>query len=475
MFEHREEVLGYIIDHEIEMVDLKFVNLFGGWHHITLPAAQFTQDVFEEGVPFDGSSTPGFRSTEAGDMVLLPDPRTAYHDPFWEMPVLSIFCDIAEADTREPFVRDPRSVAARAEEYLRSSGIGTHSKWGPEFEFYLFDSINMANDEHRAMVHIDSEEGAWNRMLDEANEGYRIGNHGGYHVSPPADRSYNLRSEMVRQLQAAEIPVRYHHHEVGGPGQNEIEIMMDTLRRAADKAMWVKYVIRMVAHQYGRTATFMPKPLYNIAGNGMHFHQHLFNEGDPLFYEKGSYADLSPTARWYIGGLLYHGASLLALTNPSTNSYRRLVPGFEAPVKAFYSLGNRSAAVRILKYATQPMEKRIEFRPPDATCNIYLAMAAQLMAGIDGIKRKIEPAEYGFGPFDVNVFKLPPEERDKIQSLPGSLTEALDALEKDHDYLLQGGVFTEDIIKTWIAQKRIEADALRGRPHPYEFEMYYEC
>ena len=475
MFVSREEVLDYMHDHEIQMVDLKFVNLFGGWHHITLPASHFNLETFERGIAFDGSSTPGFKTTEAGDMVLLPDPRTTYPDPFWDVPTISLFCSIAEADTREPFSRDPRSIAARAEEYLVQSGIATHSKWGPEFEFYIFDSINYRNDEHQSSYMIDSEEAGWNSMLAGPNQGHRMGAHGGYHATPPADRGYNLRSEMVRHLEAADIPVNYHHHEVGGPGQNEIEILLDTLRRSADKAMWSKYVIRMVAQVHGKTATFMPKPLYGVAGNGMHFHQHLFKDGEPLFYEKGGYADLSDTALHYIGGLLTHGPALLALTNPSTNSYKRLVPGFEAPVKSFFSLGNRSAAIRIMKYATEPMEKRIEFRPPDGTCNIYLAMAAMLMAGIDGIKRKIDPTKAGFGPFDVNLFTMPEEQRETIASLPTSLDAALDALEADHGFLLAGDVFTPDLIATWIKVKRAEADQLRRRPHPYEMELYYDA
>jgi len=474
MFITREEVLDYLHDHQIQMVDLKFVNLFGGWHHITLPASHVNHETFDRGIAFDGSSTPGFKTTEAGDMVLLPDPRTAYHDPFWDVPTLSLFCSIAEADTRAPFSRDPRSIAGRAEQYLQDCGIATHSKWGPEFEFYIFDSINYRNTDHEAGYVIDSEEAGWNSMLPGRNEGHRMGAHAGYHAAPPMDRSYNLRSEMVRLLEGADIPVNYHHHEVGGPGQNEIEIILDSLRRAADKAMWTKYVIRMVAKNHGKTATFMPKPLYNVAGSGMHFHQHLFRGEEPLFYKKGGYADLSDTALYYIGGLLSHGPALLALTNPSTNSYKRLVPGFEAPIKSFFSLGNRSAAIRILKYATEPMEKRIEFRPPDASCNIYLAMAAMLMAGIDGIQRRLDPRELGFGPFDVNVYNLPPAERDKIASLPTSLDEALNALEQDQDFLLAGGVFTPDLLETWISRKRDEAAQLRRRPHPFEMELYYD-
>lgn len=474
MFLYREEVLDYLQDHQIAMVDLKFVNLFGGWHHITLPASHFTSETFDKGIAFDGSSTPGFKTTEAGDMVLLPDPRTAYHDPFWDAPTLSLFCGIAEADTREPFSRDPRSIAARAEAYLAETGIATHSKWGPEFEFYIFDSINYRNNDHQAAYSIDSEEAGWNSMIEGKNRGHRMGAGSGYHAAPPMDRSFNLRSRMVGLLEAADIPVNYHHHEVGGPGQNEIEIILDTLRRSADKAMWTKYVIRMVAEHAGKTATFMPKPLHNIAGSGMHFHQHLFKGEEPVFFQKGGYADLSDAALYYIGGLLAHGPALLALTNPSTNSYKRLVPGFEAPVKSFFSLGNRSAAIRIMKYATEPMEKRIEFRPPDATCNIYLAMSAQLMAGIDGILNKLDPREMGFGPFDVNMFDLPQQERDKIQSLPTSLDQALTALEGDQDFLLQGNVFSKDLIDTWIRVKREEAARLRRRPHPYEMEMYYD-
>jgi glutamine synthetase len=476
MFVNLSEVIDYICDHEIQMIDLKYVNLYGGWHHITLPAARLNEEAFLRGIPFDGSSTPGFKTTEAGDMVLIPDPRTAYFDPFWEIPTLSLFCGIAEADTREPFARDPRSIADRAEAYLRDTGIATHSHWSPEFEFYIFDSVNYTNNDHQAIYSIDSISANWNtHKPEDKNISHRLGHHGGYHAAPPMDTAYNLRSEMVSLLEHADIPVRYHHHEVGGPGQNEIEIMLDSMRRSADKAMWTKYIIKMVCHRHGKTATFMPKPLYGVAGSGMHFHQHLFKGNAPLFYEKGGYADLSETAMYYIGGLLKHGPALLALTNPSTNSYKRLVPGFEAPVRSFFSLGNRSAAIRIMKYATEPMEKRIEFRPPDATGNIYLSMSAQLMAGIDGIINKIDPREEGFGPYDVNVFSLPPEERDKIAELPTNLQDALIALEKDHDFLLKGDVFSEDMIQTWIKQKRKEEVELLRRPHPYEMEMYYEA
>jgi glutamine synthetase len=474
MFVSRDEVLGYIQDHQIEMVDIKYVNLFGGLHHITLPVSHFDDATFVRGIPFDGSSTPGFKSTEAGDMVLLPDPKTAYPDPFCKRPTLSMFCHIVEADTREPFARDPRGIAKRAEAYLKTAGVASHSRWAPEFEFYIFDSIHYCNTENESSYRIDSKQAIWNAGADN-NGSHLMGHHAGYHAAQPRDPSHDLRTEMVCHLEASDIPVNYHHHEVGGPGQNEIEVILDTLPRAADKAIWAKYVIRMTAHNAQKVASFMPKPLHNVAGSGMHFHQHLFQGETPLFYEKGGYADLSDTALYYIGGLLKHGSALLALTNPSTNSYKRLVPGFEAPVKSFFSLGNRSAAIRIMKYATEPLEKRIEFRPPDATCNIYLAMAAQLMAGIDGIVNKIDPRVEGFGPYDVNVFNLPQAERDLIQSLPTSLDAALDALEEDHDFLLQGDVFTKDLLETWISTKRAEAANLRRRPHPHEMELYFDA
>jgi len=473
------DLMKHVRESGIRMVALRFVDLFGRWHTLTIPASKVTEDLFVLGEPFDGSSVPGFKSTESGDMVLLPEVETAVMDPFAEAPTLSVICTVAEADTREPFVRDPRGVAKKADEAMRKLGFATESKWGPEFEFYVFERVDYENGVNRAGYFIDAPEGYWNRHLTEGN-GY--GEYplvqGGYHLTPPLDRTADLRAEICEHLEEAGIMVHYHHHEVGGPGQCEIEIeFLDTVR-AGDAVMYIKYVTRNTAAARGLMATFMPKPMAGVAGNGMHFHQFFFKDGEPVFWDgrEGRYANLSDTALHYIGGLLKHGSALLAFTNPSTNSYRRLVPGFEAPVKAFFSLANRSAAIRVPKYATTPETKRIEFRPPDATCNPYLAMAAMIMAGLDGVANEIDPAEHGFGPFDVDVFKLPPEERDEIASLPASLEEAVEALRADHDFLLREGVFTEDMIMSYCdALYKNEVLPLKGRPHPFEFERSLHC
>lgn len=476
MFRNPKEVIRFAQTKRIEMIDLKFIDLIGRWHHLSLPRSQLNLDMFKRGIPFDGSATPGFKSVESGDMVLLPDTKTARLDPFWDMPTLSFICSSAEADTFKLYKREPRNVARKAEQYLTQTGIADRSLWSTEFEFYIFDSISYKNDINMASYIIDSSEADWNSGLREGkNLGHKIPSHGGYHAIPPLDDLFDIRAKMVRTIEEGGIPVRYHHHEVGGPGQSEIEILDDTLTNMGDITMWVKYVVKMVARKHNHTVTFMPKPLYNEAGNGMHFHQHLFKKGKPLFYDKKGYAGLSQIALYYIGGLLTHGNALLALTNPSTNSFKRLVPGFEAPVKLFFSLANRSAAIRIPKYAQKPKEKRMEFRPPDGTCNVYLALAAQLMAGIDGIRKKINPTKAGFGPIDENVFTLPPKERDKIKSIPATLKEALDALKKDHQFLLHGGVFTEDILEVWIDYKlNHEYNEVRNRPHPYEMSLYYD-
>ncbi|MGB8658206.1 MAG: type I glutamate--ammonia ligase [Candidatus Zixiibacteriota bacterium] len=476
MFRNPNDVIKFAKKNKVEMIDLKFIDLFGRWHHLSLPKSQLNVDMFKRGVPFDGSATPGFKSVESGDMVLLPDVKTAKLDPFWDVPTLSFICSSAEADTFKFYKREPRGIARRAEEYLLQTGIADQSLWSTEFEFYIFESISYKNDINMASYIIDSHEADWNSgMLEGKNLGHKIPSHGGYHAIPPLDDLFDVRAEMVKTIEQGGIPVRYHHHEVGGPGQSEIEILEDTLTNMADITMWVKYVIKMVGRKHDHTVTFMPKPLYNEAGNGMHFHQHLFKKGKPLFYDKKGYAGLSQLGLYYIGGLLTHGNALLSLTNPSTNSFKRLVPGFEAPVKLFFSLANRSAAIRIPKYAQKPAEKRLEFRPPDATCNVYLALAAQLMAGIDGIKKKIDPSKAGFGPIDQNVFALPQKERDKIKSIPATLKEALDALKEDHQFLLQGGVFTQDILDVWIDYKlNREYNEVRNRPHPYEMSLYYD-
>jgi glutamine synthetase len=427
-------------------------------------------------MPFDGSSVPGFKSVQAGDMVLIPDPSTALADPFWDQPTMGVICNIAEAGTMVPFANDPRTVASRAETLLAEQGIAERSLWGPEFEFYIFDKIVYSSDINISYYRIDSEEADWNTGAEEGqNLGGKIPHKGGYHAMPPLDSLYNVRAEMSRRIEEAAIPVRYHHHEVGGPGQSEIEINLLPLLAAADATMLIKYLTKMVAREAGKTVTYMPKPLYNEAGSGMHFHQLLVRGDLSLFYEQGTYAALSKLARCYIGGLLRHGRALLALTNPSTNSFKRLVPGFEAPVSLCYGLANRSAAVRIPKYVDSAHEKRIEFRPPDGTCNPYLAMAAQLMAGIDGIVNEIDAEQEGFGPVDVNLFEASEEERARVGKLPTSLKESLLALDEDHEFLLRGGVFNEEIVQIWIETKmRRDYDEVRNRPHPYEMSLYFD-
>ena len=472
-----EDLLGAIKDRQLKMLDLRFVDLFGVWHHVTVPAERMSPELMRKGVPFDGSSIPGFSRVEGGDLVLIPDLSTALLDPFWDLPTLGLICSVAEADTLEPFANDPRTVAHRAEELLRSEGIAAHSMWGPEFEFYIFDKIIYRDDINISYYRIDSEEADWNTDAEQGhNLGGKIPRKGGYHAMPPLDKLYNLRAEMSRQVEEAGIPVRYHHHEVGGPGQSEIEIELLSLERAADATMLIKYLTKMVARDAGKTVTYMPKPLYNEAGSGMHFHQLLVDDqGRSLFYDKDAYAGLSTLARQYIGGVLRHGKALLALTNPSTNSYKRLVPGFEAPVTLCYGLANRSAAVRIPKYVDNEHEKRIEFRPPDGTCNVYLALAAQLMAGIDGIIEGLDAEELGYGPVEGNIFDLPARKREQLETMPTNLKEALEALEQDHQFLLRGGVFTEQMIQTWTETKlKRDYEEVRNRPHPYEMSLYFD-
>jgi glutamine synthetase len=472
MFHSFEQAQRFVTEQCIESVDLKFCDLWGRWHHLTIPASQFEPKLMEEGIGFDGSSV-GLKSVKAGDMVLVPDLAAAFVDPFWETPTLSFICRTLEADTHEVFANDPRNIAIHAEEYMRSTGIADESRWGPEFEFYVFDSVSYEYGINRASYTLESLEADWNS--NNGGHGHYIPLHGGYHAIPPKDQLYRVRTRMMAHLEKMGVPIKYHHHEVGGPGQCEIETPMMGLLQAGDATMIIKYVTKMTAHQNGQTATFMPKPLFGEAGSGMHFHQHLFKNKKNVFYDSNGYGSLSKTALYYIGGLLTHGPALLALTNPSTNSYRRLVPGYEAPVNAFFSLGNRSAAVRIPKYATQPDTARMEFRPPDATGNVYLMLAAQLMAGLDGIAHRIDPSEAGFGPFDANVFSWTEEQRSQIKPLPASLNEALSALERDHAFLTAGGVFDGEMLEQWIEYKREhEYFAVRNRPHPYEMSLYFD-
>ena len=471
MFTHFQEAQAFVREHKFQSIDLKFSDLGGRWHHVTIPAREFTEHLLRDGVGFDASAV-GLKPLKAGDMVLLPDLATAFADPFWEAPTLSFICSAFEADTKNPFSRDPRNMARRAEEYLREVGVGDESRWGPEYEFYVFENVAFENGINAASYRVESREADWQSA--RVGHGHLIPLHGGYHVIPPKDQLYNLRAEMTRILEEIGVLVKYHHHEVGGPGQCEIETPMMPFMKAADATQIVKYVTKMVAHRHDQTATFMPKPLYGEAGSGMHFHQMLYRKGQNVFYDSAGYGKLSTAARSYVAGLLAHGGAVLAFTNPSTNSYCRLVPGFEAPINAFFSLGNRSAAVRVPKYADQPDTARIEFRPPDATCNIYLALAVQLLAGIDGIRRGLDPGALGFGPIDQNIFTWTEEQRRTITPLPTSLREALDALERDHEFLLQGGVFDEGQIAEWIKVKREEFLSVRMRPHPYEVQLYFD-
>ena len=472
MFETFEQARHYVDQKGIQVIDMKFCDLWGRWHHLSVPASQFLPSLMEAGIGFDGSAV-GLKSVKAGDMVLVPDLSSAFIDPFWDVPALSFICTTLEADTHAVFSNDPRNIAIRAEAHLRDSGIAERSLWGPEFEFYIFDRVAFDNGVNHASYRLDSNEADWNSAT--GGHGHYIPLHGGYHAIPPKDQLFNLRAEMVGHLESMGVPVKYHHHEVGGPGQSEIETPMMGLVAAGDATMLVKYVTKMTAHKHGKTVTFMPKPLYGEAGSGMHFHQHLFKGEQNVFYDAAGYGCMSQTALYYIGGLLKHGPALLGLTNPSTNSYRRLVPGFEAPVNAFFSLGNRSAAVRIPKYANQPHTARMEFRPPDATCNVYLALAGQLLAGMDGIRQKIDPTQHGFGPIDANIFTWTEEQRSGIHKLPSSMREAMQALEDDHQFLLAGDVFAEDMILQWIHYKlEQEYYQVRNRPHPFEVSLYFD-
>jgi len=422
MLHNFNDVNDFIIEHQIKMIDLKFCDLWGHWRHVTVPSTHFNSDILEKGVGFDGSSV-GFKSVHSGDMVLIPDLETAFIDPFWEESTLSFICTTLEADTKTVFMGDPREVLRHAGQYLRASSIADESLWGPEFEFYVFDQMSFRNEMNTSSYLVSSFEANWNSGME--SNGFSLPVHGGYHAIPPNDKLYNLRSEISLKIEDAGIPVKYHHHEVGGAGQCEIETSMMPLEKAADSIMLIKYFTRMTAKLHNQFATFLPKPLFGEAGNGMHFHQQLTKNGKNVFYDSENQNLMSDTALFYIGGLLTHAPAVLAFTNPSTNSYRRLIPGFEAPVNAFFSSGNRSAAIRIPKYATQAEEVRFEFRPPDGTCNPYLAMAAMLLAGLDGIKNKIDPSEAGFGPFNEDVFSWSPQKRKTIKSLPTSLHEAL--------------------------------------------------
>jgi glutamine synthetase len=474
------EVMQYIKDNNIQIVDLKFNDLPGLWQHFSIPSSELSEfedvntSIWVDGIGFDGSSIRGFQKIQESDMILIPDPTTAVVDPVCQIPTLSIICDIYDPLTRQPYSRDPRFIARKAEAYLKESGIADTSYWGPEAEFFIFDDIRFDQTENSGYYFIDSVEGEWNTGKAETpNLGYKPRLKEGYFPVPPHDSYQDLRSEMILTMIKAGIDVEVHHHEVATAGQAEIDMRFDTLVRMADKLLMYKYITKNVARKYGKIVTFMPKPLFGDNGSGMHTHQSLWKRGEPLFYDKNGYASISETAKWYIGGLLKHAPALMAFCAPTTNSYKRLVPGYEAPVNLVYSARNRSAAVRIPMYSENPKTKRLEFRPPDPTCNPYLAFPAMLMAGLDGVLNKIDPGE----PADYDLFE--PGEGDgtrEIPNVPGSLEGAIDALEADHQFLLRGNVFTQDVIDVWIEYKRLrEIDPIRMRPHPFEFHLYFDA
>jgi glutamine synthetase len=468
------EVLRLAADEGVEIVDLRFCDLPGLMQHFSVPVHELNEDSMSEGYGFDGSSIRGFQQIHESDMILLPDPSTAVIDPFRDHKTLNINCFVHDPITLEPYTRDPRHVARKAEQHLKSTGIADTSYFGPEAEFFIFDSVRFSQDAHSAFYEVDSREGIWNSGGSDGpgpNLGYKPRHKEGYFPVPPMDHFQDLRSEMIILMEQAGIEIEVQHHEVGTAGQAEIDMRFDTLLSMADKLMLYKYIVKNAARRAGLTATFMPKPLFEDNGSGMHVHQSLWNAGQPLFYSESGYGGLSDMGRWYVGGILAHARSILAFAAPTTNSYKRLVPGYEAPVNLVYSQRNRSAACRIPIYSKSPKAKRIEFRCPDPSSNPYLAFSAMLMAGLDGVANKLEPP----APVDEDLFELSEQELGKIAQVPASLEEALGALEADHAYLTAGNVFTDDLIETWMDYKRLkEIDEVRLRPHPWEFMLYYD-
>jgi len=466
------QVLRLAKDEGVEIIDFRFCDLPGLMQHFSAPAHELTQAGFEEGYGFDGSSIRGYQEIQESDMLLIPDPDTAVIDPFRQHTTLNINCFVKDPVTGESYSRDPRYVAKKAEEYLVSTGLADTAYFGPEAEFYIFDDVRFDQNQHSAFYSVDSVEGIWNSGRDEQpNLGFKPRYKEGYFPVPPMDHFQDLRSEMILTMERMGLEIEIQHHEVGTAGQAEIDMRFDKLLTMADKLMIYKYVVKSVARAHGHTATFMPKPVFQDNGSGMHVHQSLWKGGDPLFYAETGYAGLSDMGRWYIGGLLEHTPAILAFAAPTTNSYRRLVPGFEAPVNLVYSQRNRSACVRIPLYSKSPKAKRLEYRCPDPSCNPYLAFSAMLMAGLDGVQNRIEPPD----PLDRDLYDLPPEEIARVPQVPGSLNEVLTALEEDSKFLQVGGVFTEDLIDTWIEYKRSrEIDEVGLRPHPWEFMLYYD-
>jgi glutamine synthetase len=466
-----KEVVDLAKKNKTKIVDIKFMDLLGTWQHFSVPTSELEESLFEEGLGFDGSSIRGWQAINASDMLVIPDPTTAVMDPFMNVPTLSLLCNIVDPITKEKYSRDPRNVAQKAEAYLKSTGIGDTAFFGPEPEFFIFDDVRYQNDSNQCFYAVDSEEGTWNSGRDEEpNLGHKPRHKEGYFPVSPSDSLQDIRTEMLLLMEQVGIAMECHHHEVATAGQCEIDMRFAPLVQCADNLMWYKYIVKNVAKRYGKTATFMPKPLFNDNGTGMHVHQSIWKDGNPLFAGNG-YAGFSEMGLNYIGGILKHASAICAFAAPTTNSYKRLVPGFEAPVNLAYSSRNRSAAIRIPMYSPSPKAKRMEARFPDPSSNGYLAFAVMLMAGLDGIENKIDPGE----PLDKNIYALGPEELANIPTLPTSLEGALGALESDHDFLLKGDVFTQDLIDTWIEYKREnETDQLRLRPHPYELYMYYD-
>ncbi|MBI2846820.1 MAG: type I glutamate--ammonia ligase [Chloroflexi bacterium] len=467
-----QEVIALCKEKGLKMVDMKFTDLPGSLQHFSIPVEELTEELFVEGSGFDGSSIRGFQDIHESDMLLVPDPETAFVDPVYSVPTLSIMCNVVDPVTMQFYSRDPRYVAQKAESFLKSSRIAETSYWGPELEFFIFDSIRFDQNQHSGYYFLDSAEGVWNSgKNDDRNLGHRPRYKEGYFPVPPTDALQDLRSEVVMKLEQVGIKIEKHHHEVATAGQGEIDMRFTTLTRMADNVMHYKYILKNVAKEHGMTATFMPKPLFMDNGSGMHTHQSLWKNSTNLFYDPEGYAGLSQEALYYVGGLLKHSPALLAFCAPTTNSYRRLVPGYEAPVNLAYSQRNRSACVRIPMYSPSPKAKRLEYRCPDPSSNPYLAFAAMLMAGVDGIVNKIDPGD----PLDEDIYKLPKEEMSRVKTVPGSLEEVLNALEGDCDFLLRGGVFTLDLVESWLDYKRKkEVDEVRIRPHPYEFCLYYD-
>ena len=477
MFNSVAEVQEFIKEYDVKMVDFKMVDLEGRWRHLSIPVERFTEDTMVEGIGFDGSNY-GYAPIEKSDMVFIPNLKTAIFDKFSEIPTITMMGDVFVIDEPEnrPFDQYPRNVSLAAEKYMRDLGIADQMIVGPEFEFYLFDRVAYQVREESVFCEVDTKQAEWNSAMEDdiRNKGYQVGRKKGYHADIPQDITYNSRAKMCMTMEDWGIKVKYHHHEVGGPGQVEIEVELGEMTEMADAVMATKYIIKNTAVEDDRTATFLPKPIYDEAGSGLHVHMHLFKDGKPLFYDKNGYSGLSELALHFMGGILKHAKSLCAFTNPSTNSYKRLVPGFEAPVTIGFATANRSSVIRIPAYAKAPDKKRFELRNPDGTANPYYAFAAILMAGIDGVKNKINAMDGGWGPYDFNLYDLTEEQKKEVKALPRSLMDALDALKEDHDYLTAGGVFPQELIDLWIEKKKADYQKVHSIPHPAEFSLYYD-